>query len=159
MAPIAAKAFHILLIGGVSGVGKSETAAALARQLGISWLQVDDLRLALQFSGLISREQHPELFFFLDQNDWRTSPEIYRDKLIEVGRIVTGALRIVIESHIATNVPIILEGDGILPEFAAAIWPTNDSAAAMGDASRSGSRCVVAQPVSSHRRGRVYQPD
>ena len=115
------KAPHVLLIGGVSGVGKSATAAVLARQLGIAWLQVDDLRLALQFSGLISREQHPELFFFLDQNDWRTSPEIYRDKLIKVGRIMTGALQIVVESHIATNVPIILEGDGILPEFAAAI--------------------------------------
>lgn len=123
------KVFHVLLIGGVSGTGKSETAAVLARQRGISWLQVDDLRLALQFSGLISREQHPELFFFLDQSDWRTSPEVYRDKLIAVGRIVTGALRIVVESHIATNVPIIIEGDGILPEFAAAIAREHDTGA------------------------------
>ncbi len=96
-------------------------AASLARQLGISWLQVDDLRLALQFSGLISRKQHPELFFFLDREDWQVSPEVYRDKLIAVARIISGALRIVVESHIATSVPVILEGDGIVPEFAAKI--------------------------------------
>ncbi len=121
MEHLPAKSFHVLLIGGVSGVGKSATAAAVARQFGIPWLQVDDLRLALQFSGLVSRERHPELFFFLDQNDWRTSSEVYRDKLIKVGRIITGALRIVIESHIATGVSTVIEGDGILPEFAATI--------------------------------------
>ncbi len=113
--------FKVLLIGGPSGTGKSTAAASLARQLGIPWLQVDDLRLALQFSGLVPREQHPELFFFLDRADWRVSPEAYRDKLIAVARIISGALRIVVESHIATGVPIVIEGDGILPEFAARI--------------------------------------
>lgn len=113
--------FKVLLIGGVSGVGKSEAAAALSRRFGIPWLQVDDLRLALQFSGLVSRVKHPALFSFLDRRDWQTTPEIYRDKLIAVGRAVTDALRIVVESHIATNVPIIIEGDGILPVFAATI--------------------------------------
>ncbi len=116
-----ARQFTILLIGGVSGVGKSETAAALSRLFGIPWLQVDDLRLALQFSGLVSREKHPELFSFLDRSDWQTPPETYRDKLIAVGQAITGALRVVIESHVATNVPVIIEGDGILPEFAATI--------------------------------------
>ncbi len=113
--------FKVLLIGGPSGVGKSTAGASLARQLGIPLLQVDDLRLALQFSGLVSREQHPELFFFLDRDDWRVSPEAYRDKLIAVARIISGALRIVVESHIATNVPILIEGDGIVPEFTAKI--------------------------------------
>lgn len=113
--------FTVLLIGGVSGVGKSETAAALSRRHGIPWLQVDDLRLSLQFSGLVSREQHTALFSFLDPGDWHTTPEMYRDRLIAVGRIITGALRIVVESHIATNVPLIIEGDGILPAFAATI--------------------------------------
>lgn len=113
----------------MSGVGKSETAAALSRQLGIPWLQVDDLRLCLQFSGLVSREKHPELFFFLDPSDWHTTPETYRDKLIAVGRAITGALRIVVESHIATDVPIIIEGDGILPEFAATIAREHDEGA------------------------------
>ncbi len=114
--------FKVLLIGGPSGVGKSTAGASLARQCGISWLQVDDLRLALQFSGLVSRKQHPELFFFLDRADWRVSPEAYRDKLIAVARIISGALRIVVESHLHHDAnSIIIEGDGILPEFAAKI--------------------------------------
>jgi len=114
--------FKVLLIGGPSGVGKSIAAASLARQLGIPWLQVDDLRLALQFSGLVSREQHPELFFFLDRADWRVSPEVYRDKLIAVARIISGALRIVVESHLHHDAnAIIIEGDGIVPAFAAKI--------------------------------------
>lgn len=113
--------FKVLLIGGVSGVGKSKASATLARQLGVPWLQVDDLRLSLQYSGLIEREQHPDLFSFLDRSDWHTSPEIYRDKLIAVGQIMARTLRIVAESHIATDVPVIIEGDGIIPEFAATI--------------------------------------
>lgn len=99
----------------------------MARQLGIPWLQVDDFRLALQFSGLVPREQHPELFFFLDRDDWRVSPEAYRDKLIAVGRILSGALRIVVESHLHHDAnSIIIEGDGILPAFAAKIASEHD---------------------------------
>ncbi|MGI8688958.1 MAG: AAA family ATPase [Thermomicrobiales bacterium] len=114
--------FKVLLIGGPSGVGKSTAATSLARRLGISWLQVDDLRLALQFSGLVHQEQHSELFFFLDRADWRVSPEMYRDKLIAVARVIAGALRIVVESHLHHDAnAIIIEGDGILPEFAATI--------------------------------------
>ena len=117
----AALSFTVLLIGGPSGIGKSTVGVTLARQIGIPWLQVDDLRLALQFGGLVAREQHPALFSFLDPRDWHTTPETYRDKLIAVGRMLTGALRIVVESHIATHVPIIIEGDGILSSFAATI--------------------------------------
>lgn len=114
--------FKVLLIGGPSGVGKSTAATSLARQLGIPWLQVDDLRLALQFSGLVSREQHPELFYFLDRSDWQVSPEAYQDKLIAVARVISGALRIVVESHLHHDAnSIIIEGDGIVPAFAAKI--------------------------------------
>lgn len=116
--------FTALLIGGPSGVGKSTAAAALARQLGMPWLQVDDLRLALQFGGLVPRERHPELFFFLDRGERPVTPEAYRDGLIAVGRVIAGALDIVVESHIATGVPIIIEGDGILPDIAARIVGT-----------------------------------
>jgi len=114
-------AWKVLLIGGPSGVGKSTAAASLARQYGMPWLQVDDIRLALQFGGLVPREQHPDLFSFLDRSDWQLSPEEYRDKLIGVGGVISDALHIVIESHIATQVPIIIEGDGILPSFVARI--------------------------------------
>jgi 2-phosphoglycerate kinase len=113
--------FTVMLIGGPSGVGKSVAGAAIGRQLGIPWLQVDDIRLALQFSGLVPPEHHPALFSFLDPKERELPPEVYRDNLIAVGRMISGALRIVVESHIATAVPIVIEGDGILPEFTAAL--------------------------------------
>jgi len=114
--------WNVLLIGGPSGVGKSTVAASLARQLGIFWIQVDDLRLALQFSGLVARERHPELFSFLQPEDWQGTPEEYRDRLIAVGRVIVGALRIVVESHIHHDADaIVIEGDGILPGFAASV--------------------------------------
>ena len=42
--------WRVLLIGGPSGGGKSTVAEQIGLRLGISWLQVDDLRLALQWS-------------------------------------------------------------------------------------------------------------
>ncbi len=46
-------AWDVLLIGGTSGIGKTTIARQLGLQLGLPWLQVDDLRLAL----------HQHLFF------------------------------------------------------------------------------------------------
>lgn len=54
------------------------------------------------------------------------STETYCDKLIAVGRIVSRSLQVVIDHHIATNKPIILEGDGIVPASAAAYASAND---------------------------------
>ncbi len=42
--------WKVLLIGGISGVGKSTVAKRLGLRLELPWLQVDDLRLALQWS-------------------------------------------------------------------------------------------------------------
>jgi len=41
----------VLLIGDVSGAGKTVVARQLGLEFGVSWLHVDDLRLALQHSG------------------------------------------------------------------------------------------------------------
>ncbi len=38
----------VLLIGGPSGVGKSRVAQQIGLRFGVSWLEVDDLRLAFQ---------------------------------------------------------------------------------------------------------------
>ena len=43
-------AWTVLLIGGISGAGKTTVARQLGLHLGLPWLQVDDLRLALQRS-------------------------------------------------------------------------------------------------------------
>jgi 2-phosphoglycerate kinase len=106
----------VLLIGGASGTGKSVAAERLGQRLGLPWLQVDDLRIAIQFGGIVTPEAHPGLFHFLATPDvWRQPPEALRDRLIAIGDAMSPAIEIVIEHHIVTGKPLIIEGDGILP--------------------------------------------
>lgn len=112
--------WEVLLIGGVSGAGKSTAAAELARRLAIPWLGVDDLRLALQWSRVSLPERTEELYFFLDTPAvWTLPPERLRDALIAIAEIMSPAVEIVTESHLFTGVPLIIEGDGIHPALLA----------------------------------------
>lgn len=107
----------ILLIGGASGVGKSTLAREIAQRYGCPWLQVDDFRLTLQW--FTKPEEQSALHFFLATKDvWNQPPERLCEALIEVGRLVSKSIEIVLTHHMATRQPIVLEGDGILPELA-----------------------------------------
>ena len=113
--------WQVLLIGGASGTGKSTAAALVGRRFGIPWLQVDDLRLSLQYGGLLTPEGCPDLFYFLQLDDVRAVlPETLRDQLIAIARLMTPAIRTVVGHHTATQQRIVLEGDGIAPAAAAA---------------------------------------
>ncbi|GHO64477.1 hypothetical protein KSC_033690 [Ktedonobacter sp. SOSP1-52] len=111
--------WRVLLIGGSSGTGKSSIARQLAAQLAISWLQVDDLRLALQNSRIsFPKQAHTDaLYFFTRPGIWRGSPEALSQALIAVGATLRPALEIVIANHIDIDAPLILEGDSILPSL------------------------------------------
>ena len=87
-------------------------------RLGIPWMQVDDLRLALQYSLVTLPERTPELYFFLDTPDvWQQPPERLYRGLIDIGELVSPAIEIVVAHHVGTQMPLILEGDGILPSL------------------------------------------
>ena len=110
--------WEVLLIGGSSGTGKSTVAQALARKLGISHLLVDDLRIAVQ--AVTSPAQLPALHYFLTMEDPSVlTPEAFMEGLNGVGQALIPALREVISHHVAVPAVgrLILEGDGILPEF------------------------------------------
>src|SRR5260370_10833948 len=110
--------WNILLIGGVSGTGKTNAAVQIADQAGCPWLQVDDLRLGLQWSNVTLPQGADDLYFFLKTpNVWHLPPERLCQALIAVGEVMAPALEVVVESHIATQLPILLEGDGILPSL------------------------------------------
>lgn len=115
--------WRVLLLGGSSGAGKSTLAPQLARHFGISWLEADDVRLAMQ--RVTTPATHPALHFFLTDNMeirpdfWDLSPETFRDGLIGVGEVVSQALEIVVTNHVAQARPVVLEGDGILPAMVA----------------------------------------
>ncbi len=67
-------------------------AERLGLRLGIPWLQVDDLRLALQCSQVVLPENTEALYFFeRTPNVWRLAPEQLRDALIAVGHVMAPA--------------------------------------------------------------------
>lgn len=87
------------------------------QQYGIGLAEVDDFRLVLQ--RMTTPAHYPALHFFLSADILQWPVETLRDQLVAVNQIVSSALEIVIANHVATNTPCILEGDGILPAFAA----------------------------------------
>ena len=119
--------WKVLLIGGSSGVGKTVVAHELAKNLSLSLLLLDDIRLALQ--EVTSWETHPELHVFLryKTEQWRNSESIVAD-WIAVGQVMTKPLQAIINHHII--VPgvgkIIVEGDGILPNVTSQFAKSND---------------------------------
>jgi 2-phosphoglycerate kinase len=95
----------VLLIGGSSGVGKTTVAPEVARRLGAAWLMVDDLRLALERSGLPIPDST------------RVEAVDAPDGLVAVGEAVSPAIEVVIENHVDQGIPVVIEGDGILPSI------------------------------------------
>jgi 2-phosphoglycerate kinase len=103
--PVSSAAWFVLLIGGPSGIGKTTVAAQVARRLDVPWLMVDDLRLALMRSGLLIPD-NPRADAF--------DP---KDGLVAVGEAVAPAIEVVIENHVDQRMPVVIEGDGILPSL------------------------------------------
>lgn len=113
----------VLLIGGVSGTGKSTVAERMAQSLGISWFQVDDLRLALQRSQVQLPTHTEALYFFANIDEkpdiWKQDPEVLRDALISIADLLSPGLEAIIENHVDQQQPVIIEGDGIAPSLLA----------------------------------------
>ncbi|MDQ3693460.1 MAG: hypothetical protein M3464_07515 [Chloroflexota bacterium] len=112
--------WQVLLIGGPSGVGKSSAAKRMALRFGVPWLQVDDFRLALEWSRvtLPRPEDTAALYFFAETPGvWRLPPQRLRDAFVGVGEAMSPAIAKVVTNHVATADPIVLEGDGILPSL------------------------------------------
>lgn len=116
------RCWTVLLIGGVSGAGKTVVARQLGLAFGVSWLQVDDLRLALQHSraALPDAADTAALRLFWDTpNVWQCPPEQLCDGLIAVAQAISAAIEIVVTNHVETAAPAVLEGDGIVPALLA----------------------------------------
>ena len=95
-------------------------AKHLERRLGMSWIQVDDLRLALQRSRVVLPRNTEDLYYFLDTPDvWQQPPETLRNRLIAVAAAMCPGVEVVVEHHVDQCLPAVIEGDGILPEIMA----------------------------------------
>ncbi len=109
----------VLVILGPSGVGKSLAARSIALARGHTWVQVDDLRLAIQASRAMLPVHTDRLSFFEQPSGLWSQPVVQLCEAIkDVARLMAPAVRIVIDSYVVTNVPMVIEGDGILPDLA-----------------------------------------
>jgi 2-phosphoglycerate kinase len=109
----------VLLLGGASGVGKSQISRQLARHFDAEIIPVDDIYLALE--RMTTPEQYPEL------HRWRLNPEqvlgFDDEEMLEhtlgCAAVVTEALEPVIAEHLESSDAAVFDGDFLLPSLAA----------------------------------------
>jgi 2-phosphoglycerate kinase len=111
----------VLLLGGASGAGKTVVAAALGRRLGLPWVQLDDFRLTLERAT--TPAEQPHLHYLTAPGRAAEvaalTPEDYCAALIAMNTTLARATEIVVAHHVGVGAPLVLEGDGVVPEVAA----------------------------------------
>jgi 2-phosphoglycerate kinase len=111
--------WQVLLLGGASGVGKTQVSYRLARRLNFGITEVDDFQVILRC--MTTPEQLPRLHFWDTQPDaaQRLDEAQLLAHIQAVGRELAPALEAVIANHLTDGPSLVLEGDFILPELAA----------------------------------------
>jgi 2-phosphoglycerate kinase len=108
----------VLLIGGASGSGKTSLSYPLARHFGVALTEADDIHLAVR--KMTTPEQRPVLHYFDAHRDevqtW--APERILEHFLNLCRELEPAYEVVIANHLESGVPLILEGDYLLPALA-----------------------------------------
>jgi 2-phosphoglycerate kinase len=111
----------VLLLGGPSGAGKTVVAAALGRHFGAPWVQLDDFRLTLERAT--TPAEQPDLHYLTAPSRAAEvatlTPEAYCAALIAMNTTLARATEIVVAHHVGVAAPLVLEGDGVVPEVAA----------------------------------------
>jgi 2-phosphoglycerate kinase len=111
--------WDVLVVAGPSGVGKSQVSYPLARHFGVSIVEVDDLFHAVE--AATTPDQQPLLHFWQTHpEELESTPERILDIHLNTCRAMGPSIASVIENHIETAMPIVLDGDYVLPEVAAA---------------------------------------
>ena len=114
---MAERDWAVLLIGGHSAAGKTTAAELVARSLGVQWMMMDDLRLAFQRARVSLPENTDALYFDTVPSFRHLSPEEFCERLVAVGQALSPALEVIIEHHVDLSLPVVIEGDGILPSL------------------------------------------
>ena len=111
--------WKILLAGGSSGTGKTRLAQKLAQELGVSVLQVDDLRLGLQAIATETARSSLHQFTGTVAEETLDNPDSVLAGYLTVADAMEPAVRAVMSHHIDVEEagPLIIEGDGILPRL------------------------------------------
>lgn len=118
------RSWQVLLLGGASGTGKTSISYRLAHHFGVGITEVDDFQIVLE--RMTTPMEQPILHRCWGPEAARLSPEQIVELQIAVVETPTPALEAVVDNHIKTNTPIILEGDYILPSLASRCPATAD---------------------------------
>ncbi|HEX2593516.1 MAG TPA: hypothetical protein VHL34_18600 [Rhizomicrobium sp.] len=112
-----ARTWDVLLLGGPSGVGKTSVSYRLAQHYGIGITEVDDFQVMLRH--MTTPEQQPVLHHWYVTPDFHEQPaQAIVEQLIRVSEVMSAGLEAVIANHLESRVPIVLEGDFLLPALA-----------------------------------------
>jgi 2-phosphoglycerate kinase len=109
--------WHVLLVGGPSGTGKSAAVAPLIRRHGIGAGEIDDLMAAVR--AMTTPEQQPMLHYWsthAESREW-TAEEIF-ELTLTTAEALAPAVEAVVASHLDAGPPVIMEGDYLLPALA-----------------------------------------
>lgn len=110
----------ILLIGGPSGTGKSRLAYKLAEYYGINVMEIDDIHAAVE--AATTYETHPAIHYWSTGVNWKEiGVEANLEWLTSVSKELMPALKAVMDNHLESGIPVIIEGDFISPEFAGSL--------------------------------------
>jgi len=129
------RSWKILIIGGASCTGKSSIAYEIANYYGISVLEFDDIYIALQ--TVVSADRFPAICDINGDNWESLGVEGNFNWLTEVAREMSEALIKIVERHIEDDVPVIIEGDYILPELVEPLLSDNVKAFFVQEADKS----------------------
>lgn len=114
---MAERDWHVLLVGGPSGTGKSTACAALIRRYGIGASDLDDLETAVQ--AMTTPEQQPALHHWSTHAESRTwTAEEIVDVTLGAVTALAPAINAVVAAHLNHGPPVIMEGDYLLPSTA-----------------------------------------
>jgi 2-phosphoglycerate kinase len=114
------RSWNVLLVGGASGSGKTTLAVELGRRAGVNVAHLDDVQGALE--AVTTPRQQPLLHFW--RTHWREFSAFSDDEhiahFIELSRTLFAPIvEAIVGDRLASRERAIVEGDFILPEFAA----------------------------------------
>ena len=110
----------VLIIGGASGTGKSTVAYEIAKYYGISVLEFDDIQRTVKTvikKTNLAKDMYIAIHDLEGDNwidlgvDWNVN------WLKSVSKEMFEFLKEIVERHVDENVPVIIEGDFIIPEL------------------------------------------
>ena len=115
---IPTRSWDVLLIGGASGTGKTSVSYRIARHFGVGITEVDDFQQLLL--KMTTPEQQPILhYWWTHPNPFEIPVEKMFENLVGNSEVLRPGLEAVIANHLESHMPIVLEGDFILPALAA----------------------------------------